>query len=202
MKVLGTASSPFTRKVRVVAHEKALPLEFVVDSPMSADSGVAALNPLGKIPVLIRPDGSALPDSLVIAEFLDAMNDAPRLLPAVGPERFDVREWEVVGNGIMDAAVLIRMESVRDPNERSQKWIERQRGKIDSSLAWMERRLSGRQHCVGSQLTLADISVGCAMSYLQFRFADDIWAERYSQVSRLWSALEQRASFRAAPMHA
>jgi glutathione S-transferase len=94
------------------------------------------------------------------------------------------------------------MESVRDPNERSQKWIERQRGKIDSSLAWMERRLSGRQHCVGSQLTLADISVGCAMSYLQFRFADDIWAERYSQVSRLWSALEQRASFRAAPMHA
>jgi glutathione S-transferase len=200
MKVFGTASSPFTRKVRIVAHEKALPLEFVVDSPMNSDSGVPAMNPLGKIPVLMRPDGSTLIDSMLIAEFLDTLNDRPRLLPVAGPERFEVREWEALAAGVMDAAVLIRMESIREPAERSDKWIVRQRGKIDRTLAFLERKLSGREWCVGQALTLADISLGCALSYLNFRFAEVPWAANYAQIGRLCERLEARASFRAAPM--
>jgi glutathione S-transferase len=202
MKVYGTASSPFTRKVRVVAHEKALPLEFVADSPMTPDTHITAMNPLGKIPILVRPDGSTLIDSALIAEFLDTLNDSPRLIPAAGPERFDVREWDTFAAGIMDAAVLIRMESIRDANERSAKWIERQRKKIDRTLEHMDRRLSGRAYCVGNALTLADISLGCALSYLQLRFADVPWANQYAHVGRVARVLETRASFLAAPMHA
>jgi glutathione S-transferase len=202
MKVFGTASSPFTRKVRIVAHEKQLPLEYVVDSPMTADSGIPALNPLGKIPVLIGPDCAAMIDSLVIAEFLDGLNDTPRLLPLIGPERFAVREWEVLAGGIMDAAVLIRMERVREPAEQSAKWITRQHGKIERTLEYLERRAAGSTYCVGSALTLADISLGCALSYLLFRFGETPWHERYANLGRLHRALEARPSFLAAPVHA
>jgi glutathione S-transferase len=202
MKVFGTASSPFTRKVRIVAHEKGLPVEYVVDSPMTADSGIAAMNPLGKIPVLTRADGSTLIDSNLIAEYLDTLKDTPRLIPVVGPEHFDVRECDVLAAGIMDAAVLIRMESIRAENERSEKWIARQRGKIDRTLEHMNKRLAGRQYCVGLALTVADISLGCAVSYLRLRFPEVPWTEQYVNVGRVAAALEARESFKSAPMHA
>ncbi len=202
MKVYGTDSSPFTRKVRIVAHEKQLPLEFIVDSPLTPDSGIPALNPLGKVPVLMCPDGSTMIDSLVIAEYLDGLNATPQLLPIVGPERFAVREWEVLANGIMDAAVLIRIEHMRAPAERSAAWMARQRDKIERALAFLERRAGGRPHCVGSALTLADISLGCALSYLVFRFGDTPWHANYPHLGRLHQTLETRASFRAAPMRA
>jgi glutathione S-transferase len=202
MKVFGTNSSPFTRKVRVVAHEKALPLEFVVASPLGADSGVPALNPLGKIPVLMCQDGSLMFDSLVIAEYLDTMRSTPQLLPLVGPERFAVRDWEVLAAGIMDAAVLIRMENARDPHEQSAKWIARQRDKIERTLELMNRRLGERKCCVGQALTLADISLGCAFSYLNFRFSDTAWADQYAEIGRVCGVLEARPSFQAAPMQA
>lgn len=202
MKVLGTASSPYTRKVRIVAIEKALPVEFVVASPLAADSAVASLNPLGKIPVLIREDGRPLIDSPLIAEYLDLAGSGPRLIPLVGPERFAVREWEAIADGALDAAILIRMELLRSESQRSPAWIERQRAKIESALAELERRLGERTHCVGPSLTLADIATGCLLAYLQFRFEDGRWHERYANLGRLCAELESRPSFCATPVHA
>jgi glutathione S-transferase len=200
MKVIGTASSPFTRKVRIVAHEKQVPLEFMVESPLTPNTAVTALNPLGKIPVLICADGSAMFDSLVIAEYLDSLTASPQLLPMLGPERYAVREYEVLAAGVMDAAVLIRMENARDPSEQSAKWTARQRGKIDRALEFTDRRLRGRERCVGHALTLADISIGCAFSYLEFRFADTPWAANHPELARVCRELETRSSFIAAPV--
>ncbi len=202
MKILGTASSPYTRKARIVALEKGLPVEFVVDSPLAADSQVSRLNPLGKIPVLIRDDGSTLIDSPLISEYLDLAGAGPRLIPLVGPERFAVREWEAIADGALDAAVLIRVETLRPEAQRSAMWIERQRGKIEASLAELDRRLGSHEHCVGPTLTLADIATGCLLAYLRFRFDDGRWAERYANLGRLCAAIEARPSFRATPVHA
>jgi glutathione S-transferase len=202
MKILGTASSPYTRKVRIVALEKNLPVEFVVDGPLAPGSAVPGLNPLAKIPVLIRDDGQALVDSPLIAEYLDLAGDGAHLIPLVGPERFAVREWEAIADGALDAAILIRMEMLRPEPQRSAEWIDRQRGKIESVLAELDRRLGAQARCVGPTLTLADIATGCLLAYLQFRFDDGRWHERYANLGRLCAELETRPSFRATPVHA
>lgn len=202
MRILGTPSSPYTRKVRIVAMEKGLPVEFVVDNPLAEGSAVPALNPLGKIPVLIRDDGSELVDSPLIAEYLDLAGGGDRLIPMVGPERFAVREWEAIADGALDAAILIRMEMLRPEPQRSTAWVDRQRGKIESVLKEFDRRLGSGARCVGPNLTLADIATGCLLAYLQFRFEDGRWHERYANLGRLCAELEGRPSFRATPVHA
>ena len=202
LKIYGTTTSPYTRRVRVVAHEKGVPVEFVIENPLAETTQIATLNPLGKIPVLIREDGSRLVDSPLIAEYLDTLAPEPRLLPLIGPERFAVRQWEAIADGALDAAILVRMENLRPETERSAIWIARQLTKTDRSLGWLDRELGKSAHCVGASLTLADITVGCAWSWLNFRLPDGAWGERFANLGRLAGELEQRDSFRAVPLHA
>jgi glutathione S-transferase len=195
VKLIGTCTSPYTRKVRIVALEKRIGLELEIDNPMEPGSYVPTFNPLAKVPVLLRPDGEPLVDSPVIAEFLDGLAPEPRLIPPSGAERFAVKHWEAVCDGVLDAAVLMRMEGLRPESERSANWIARQREKVERSLAWLDGAYGAHHFAVGEHFTLADIALGCTMGYLGFRFADGRWHERFAHLSRAVSALEERPSF-------
>jgi glutathione S-transferase len=200
MRIIGTTSSPYTRKVRIVALERGLAVDFVIDMPLAQDTRVPQFNPLGKVPVLVLDDGTALIDSPLIAEHLNALGTGDSLIPEAAEARMRVRQWEAVADGVLDAAVLMRMESLRPGQERSAAWVERQRGKIECGLDWMERRLGARPCCEGDHFSLADIAAGCAMAYLKFRFPEGDWHGRFAALARLSAELEHRSSFAATPL--
>jgi len=202
MKLYGTPSSPYTRKVRVLGLKKRLDIEFVNETPLKPDSRIPVLNPLGKIPALLRDDGTVLIDSPLIAEYLDALNDAPRFLPAIGPERMAVRQWESLCDGVLDAAVLIRMESLRPEAQRSEDWIAAQNRKIERTLDVLDRSLGRNDRSVGQSLSLADIATACAVLYLEFRFPQGEWRKRFANLGRLTDEMADRAAFLATPIDA
>ena len=195
MKLLGSLTSPYVRKVRIVAAEKRIDLPLEVHNPTAADTRVPEFNPLGKVPVLVREDGMALFDSRVIAEFLDSVSPISKLIPADNRERIEVKCWEALADGILDAAVLARMESQRPEKERSAAWIERQMGKAQRGITEMEKRLDGKPWCVGNSITLADIAVGACLGYLDFRFAKLDWRKDHPQLARHAAKLMERPSF-------
>ena len=198
MKLIGTNSSPYVRKVRVVMAEKKLDYQFVLDDVWSAESQIKESNPLGKVPCLIMEGGEALFDSRVIVEYLDTLSPVGKLIPSQGRERAEVKTWEALADGVMDAAQLARLESVwsgRTDGQRSQAWVERQLSKIRSGLKAMNQGLGEKPFCTGIHLTLADIGVGCALSYLDFRFAQIDWRTDHPQLARLQEKLELRPSF-------
>lgn len=200
MRIIGTATSPYTRKVRVVALEKGIAHEFVVASPMIDSASVQTANPLGKIPVLVRDDGSRLVDSPLIAEYLDSLAESPRFLPADPAPREAVRQLEAIADGVLDAAILVRLELLRPESLRSAEWISWQYGKVHRGLAHLEGVLKGRRRCVGDELTLADIAVACCVAYLEFRFAERDWRRRYPSAGRVLAELIERPAFVATPM--
>lgn len=196
LKLLYSATSPYARKVRIVAAEKKLELELVPADPWQDAPELVAANPLGKVPALILDDGTALFDSRVIVEYLDHVSPLHRLLPENPRERVTVRRWEAAADGLCDAAVAARLESIRpDPTTPSVALIERQREKIGRTLEFLERELGEREYCVGRALTLADIAVGAALGYLRFRFPDIAWEAAKPGLARLYRRLRERPSF-------
>ena len=195
MKLIGSLTSPYVRKIRIVLAEKKIDYEFVLDSPWEAGNQVAALNPLGKVPVLILDDDSTLFDSRVIAEYLDTVAPNNRLIPASGRERISVKRWEALADGVLDAAVAAFLESRRPDGERSPSWIERQRGKVLQASQAMSDELGEQPWCHGNSLSLADIAVGCALGYVSFRLGDIKWAGQFANLAVLHEKLMQRAAF-------
>ena len=127
MKLVGSLTSPYVRKTRVVLAEKKIDCEFVIDSPWVDNSGVPDLNPLGKIPVLLLDDDTRLFDSRVIVEYLDGVAPNNKLLPSTARERALVKRWEALADGMTDAAVTIVLERRRPDDERSAGWFARHR---------------------------------------------------------------------------
>ncbi len=198
MKLIGNYSSPYVRKVRVVIAEKKLDFQFVIDDVWSAESSIRESNPLGKVPCLIMEGGEALFDSRVIVEYLDTLSPVGKLIPPVGRERVEVKTWEALADGVMDAAQLARVEAVwsgRTDAQRSQVWIERQLDKIQNGLRAMNQGLGDKPFCTGIHMSLADIAVGCALAYLDFRFAHIDWRAEHPHLARLQDKLAQRPSF-------
>ena len=198
MKLIGSLTSPYVRKVRIVIAEKKLDFELVTEDVWAANTTIYESNPLGKVPCLIMDDKDALFDSRVIVEYLDTLTPVAKLIPANGRERAAVRTWEALGDGVCDAAILARLEqtwSGRSDGQRSQAWVEHQLKKIHKSLEAMSRGLGEKAFCAGTHLSLADISVGCALGYLSFRMAHIDWRITYPNLARLTDKLEQRASF-------
>ena len=197
MKLIGAVTSPYVRKVRVVMAEKKLDYQFVLEDVWANDAIVAS-NPLGKVPCLIMEGGEAVFDSRVIVEYVDTLSPVGKLIPSSGRERAEVRTWEALADGLMDAAILARLEQTwggRRDGERSQAWIDRQMGKIDAALAAMTKGLGDKPFCAGIHLTLADIAVGCAVGYLDFRFPQIEWRKRHLSLAGLADKLSQRQSF-------
>jgi glutathione S-transferase len=195
MKLIGSLASPFTRKTRIVLAEKKIEYEFVLDSPWDAGTRVAERNPLGKVPVLVLDDGTALFDSRVIVEFLDNASPLSRLLPAGNRERIEVRRWEALADGVVDAAVLVRMERRRKPVQQSAEWIERQMGKVRAGLDAMNADLGEKAWCAGNSYSVADVAVGACLGWLDFRFPDLGWREGRANLARALAKLSERPSF-------
>ena len=198
MKLLHSPSSPYARKVRIVAAEKKLELELELSDPWTANPELAKVNPLGKVPALIMDDGSSVFDSRVIVEYLDGLSPVHRLIPDTSRDRIAVKRWEAIADGLCDAAILARLENARpDKNESSAKQIARQRDKMGACIDEMARELGEREFCVGNALSLADIAAGCALGYLKFRYPDIAWETAHPSLARLYKKLAARPSFKA-----
>jgi glutathione S-transferase len=178
--------------------EKKLDFEFVSEDVWSAQTTIGESNPLGKVPCLVMEGAEALFDSRVIVEYLDTLSPVGKLIPASGRERSEVKTWEALADGLLDAAILARLEATwagRTEAQRSQAWIDRQLGKMDATLAAMSRGLGDKPYCSGIHLSLADIAVGCAVGYLDFRFPQITWRTEFPNLLRLHDKLMLRASF-------
>jgi len=198
MKLIGATTSPYVRKVRVVMAEKKLDYQLVLEDVWSADTRIHESNPLGKVPCLIMEGHEAVFDSRVIVEYLDTLSPVGKLIPTAGRERAEVKTWEALADGVMDAALLARMEAIwagRAEGQRSQAWIERQLDKIDKALRAMSQGLGDKPFCSGVHMSLSDIAVGCALGYLDFRFPQIDWRGPYPNLHKLFDKLMQRQSF-------
>jgi glutathione S-transferase len=198
MKLIGSTSSPYVRKVRVVMAEKKLDYELVLEDVWAAETSISDANPLGKVPCLVMEGAEALFDSRVIVEYLDTLSPVGKLIPSVGRERSEIKTWEALADGLLDASILARLEATwagRTKAQRSQVWIDRQLAKVNASLKAMSKGLGEKPFCAGIHLTLADIAVGCALGYLDFRFPQIDWRTEYPNLVRLHDKLMQRPSF-------
>lgn len=198
MKLIGSLTSPFVRKVRIVLAEKRLDYKFEVEDVWAADTAISVANPLGKVPCLVMEGGEAVFDSRVIVEYVDTLSPVGKLIPLSGRERVEVRTWEALADGLLDAAVLARMEATwigRTDAQRSQAWIDRQVAKVHTSIQAMAQGLGDRSWCAGNHYSLADIATGCALGYLDFRFPDIDWRADHPNLARLADKLAQRPSF-------
>ena len=197
MKLIGSLASPYVRKVRIVMSEKKLDFQFVLEDVWGSDA-ILQSNPLGKVPCLVMEGGEAVFDSRVIVEYLDTLSPVGKLIPGTGRERAEVRTWEALADGVLDALIAIRLENTwagRSAEQRSAAWCDRQMKKVQASLAAMESGLGDKPWCSGNHYSLADIAVGCVTGYLDFRFPDVDWRANHRHLARLHDKVAARPSF-------
>jgi glutathione S-transferase len=200
VKLYASAGSPFARKIRVMLLEKNVPHELeMVD--LFGPNELKRTNPIGKVPALRLDDGRVLTNSPLIADYLDGRFPQPRFIPADAEVRLEVRRWEALADGTMDAAVASFYEMrFHDEQKRSRDWLDRQRGKLDSGFAALEEMLDGRRWCAGDAVSLADVAIACHIGFITLRRPDFFPQERYPGLVRLWKNMEARESFkRTAP---
>jgi glutathione S-transferase len=192
MKLYGSLTSPYVRKVRVLLKEKNIACEFAVADAWAADSPIPAMNPLGKVPVLVRDDGSVLFDSPLIAEYLDSLKDEP-LIPVSGEARWEVLRWHALAQGMLDVVVVRLLESRRG-EKMTPEIIARQEGKIAAVLKYADTQRKDGPYICQNRLTLADISMAIALEYTDFRYAHD-WRSRHPRLAEWLKAMSLRSSF-------
>jgi len=201
MKLFGSLTSPYVRKVRIVMAEKKLDYQFILEDVWTSDS-IQKMNPLGKVPCLVMEGQDSITgamfDSRVIVEYVDTLSPVGKLIPPSGRERVEVRTWEALADGLLDAAILARLEQTwngRTDDERSDAWVQRQMGKVHGAVKAMSQGLGERNWCSGNHFSLADIAVGCALGYLDFRFPQIDWRSDYPNLAKLHEKLAARPSF-------
>lgn len=196
MKLIGSDTSPYVRKVRIVLAEKKIEYQYEREDVFSPQSRIREFNPLGKVPCLVMDDGVAIYDSRVIVEFLDNLTPVHRLIPPTGRARLEVKTWEALADGLLDAALLVRMENTqREEGLRSTKLMSRQMDKVESALGAMSAGLGDNAWIVDNKYTLADVAVGCALGYLEFRFAQLGWRAQHPNLARHADKLLTRQPF-------
>jgi glutathione S-transferase len=171
MKLRYSPTSPYVRKVTVTAHECGLHdrIERLTTDIREPRKDFLGDNPLGKIPALITDDGLPLFDSRVICEYLDSLHDGHKLFPADVPARWRTLRLMALADGITDASVLRRLEMLRPDRERSPAWIERQKSKETRGLDMLEREVPR----FNPKITIGQISVGCCLGWLDFRWGTE-----------------------------
>ena len=201
MKLIGSLTSPYVRKVRIVMAEKKLDYQLLLEDVWGSDD-ILKFNPLGKVPCLVMEGqdaiSGALFDSRVIVEYVDTLSPVSKLIPERGRERAEVRTWEALADGLLDASILARLEQTwggRTDLQRSSAWTDRQMDKVSVALKAMSTGLGEKAWCSGIHFSLADIAVGCALAYLDFRFAHINWREAYPNLAKLHEKLALRQSF-------
>jgi glutathione S-transferase len=194
MKIYYSATSPFVRKCLICSHELGLfdRLELVPSAahPVNRDRSLVAVNPLGKVPTLVTDEGAVLYDSRVICEYLNSLGDG-RLLPAQGAARWNALVDQSLADGIMDAAILTRYETaVRPEHLRWNDWVSGQLDKVTCGLAAIEPRARG----LGERVDLGTVALGCALGYLDFRYATLGWREKYPDTAVWFDRFGRRDS--------
>lgn len=192
MKLYITVPSPFARKCRIVAREKGLidRIEEIVVDPYANAPELLASNPVVQVPTLIAADGLPLNDSPVICEYLDALGEGPRLLPADGPERLRVRRLETLGNQALEMGVKLVLEKRRPEGEQSPSWIARWTANMARALDALEAADPDP-----SRLDMGVITAGVAVAWIGFRHPDFDWKTGRPALATLQDALEKRPSF-------
>lgn len=192
MKLFYSPTSPFVRKVLVTAYETGLEarIERIPVNPWEPGEQITSVNPLGKVPALVTDSGMMLYDSPVICEYLDSLPQGGKLLPLSGDERWRVLRLQALADGILDAAVLLRMESLRPDGERSSSWMTFQRDAVMRGLAELEREAAQWDQ----SLNLGRIAAACVLGYLDFRFAAEEWRNTHSALALWYESIQARAS--------
>ena len=191
MRLRYSPTSPYVRKVSVSAIELGLAdrIDRILTDTRDPSSGLSDDNPLGKVPALVVEEGEVLYDSPVIC--LDSLHDGPKLFPPAGPERWRALRQQALGDGILDAAVLRLIETQQRPAERRwPDWTASQRGKIARALD----RFESEAEFLEGALTIGQISVGCALGYLDFRFAEDEWRKTRPRLAEWYGVFARRPS--------
>jgi glutathione S-transferase len=195
MKLHYSYASPYVRKVMAVAIETGqkdkLELTARKVSPVAPDTEVGRDNPLGKVPCLVTDDGMALFDSRVVCEYLDSLHGGRKMFPAGGPARWTALRRQAEGDGILDAGVLTRYETFLRPQERRwPDWVEGQKAKIGHALDALE----GEAESFGATVDIGTITIGCALGYLDFRYAADDWRAGHPKLAAWFDRFAERPS--------
>ena len=195
MKLRLSPASPYARKVRVCAAERGLAddIELIITMTGDQTSGLAADNPLEKVPTLITDDGMALYDSPVICEYLDSLPGGPTLFPPEGAERWRALRLQALADGLLDAALACVMEGRRPEDERSAGFVRLQKGKIKRALDEMDQDLPA----FSDSLHIGSITVACGLGYLDLRFADDDWRATRPALAAWFEEFAKRPSMTA-----
>lgn len=199
MKLRHSPTSPYVRKCVVLAHEAGLAgrLALVATSTTDPASGLTRDNPLGKIPALVTKDGQTIFDSPVICEYLDSLHRRPKLLPAKGKARWSALRRQALADGILDAALLRRYETARPAGERSAAWDAKQKNVVAQALDALEKEAKDLGKGAAKRTTLGHIAVGCALGYLDFRFAAEDWRKDRPKLARWYQDFAKRPSMMA-----
>ncbi|MBW8330028.1 MAG: glutathione S-transferase N-terminal domain-containing protein [Thiobacillus sp.] len=195
MKLVTSLTSPYGRKVRVVLAEKKIPFQLQVENPWQPDSPVSALNPLGKVPVLVLEDGISVFDSRVIVEYLDHVSPVAHLIPGEPKSRMIVRGVEALADGVTDAAVAVYLERKRAAEQQSSDWLTLQEKTLFRGLEALSEALGEKPWYLGNSMTLADVACGCTLGYLGLRFPEIDWRGAHPNLAKLFDKLMTRASF-------
>jgi len=196
MKLYASPASSFARKIRVVLIEKNISHEVEMLNLWEPNE-LQKTNPIGKVPALKLDDGRVLISSPLIADYVDSKYPSPRFIPADLDGRIEVRRWEALADGTMDAVGTSLYEMrFHDEAKRSQAWLDRQRTKIDAGLAALEGMLGNRPWCVGDAMSLADIAIACHLGFIALRVPHYFPQEKYPSLARLWKTMEARESLK------
>jgi glutathione S-transferase len=193
MKLLGSNTSPYVRKARLVLLEKNIPHTYLVDPPSDPKSEVYRVNPLGRIPALILDDGTCVFDSTVIAEYADTLNDTPILIPRNDVlARMHVKRWEALADGIMDSAIVVRNEVLRPKETQLAATLELHNGAITRTLQHIAAQLGKREWCEGNSITLGDLALLSALAYLDLRQAERDWRGAHPDLAAWYKRMSAR----------
>ena len=195
MKLIIATPSPFARKIRVIMREKKIKFEEIIDVPWNTNTLTRGLNPLGKIPILIREEHGPLFDSKVIAQYLDNFKPNPLFYPTNLEENTYAKLLETVADGICDSIVLIFLENSRKEALRSKTWVKRQEKKICEGIKFLSYNLKEKKYFVGNFFSIADISVFTCLEYLDLRFPKFKWRDKYQNLVSYWEIHQNRQSF-------
>ncbi|EOL8938082.1 glutathione S-transferase [Cronobacter dublinensis] len=194
MKLIGSYTSPFVRKISVMLLEKGITFEFINESPYAEENGMAQYNPLGKVPALVTEKGETWFDSPIIAQYIELLDTPPALVPQEPFAALKVRQLEALADGVMDAALVSVREQARPAAQQSENELLRQREKINRSLDALEGYAADGT-LKADELTLATIAVGCAIGYLNFRRVAPGWCAQRPHLVKLVESLFARESF-------
>ncbi len=195
MKLLGTPTSPYVRKVRLMQLEKKIPHEYLIDPPREPGSLVVRVNPLGRIPALILDDETCVFDSPVIAEYVDTLNDNPMLIPRDDAlARMRVKRWEALADGIMDSAIAVRNERLRPEEKQEPGNITLHNKAIDRALDFASINLVNNTWVNGEKISLGDLALFSTLVYLDLRQPERDWRAAHPSLQAWYNRVAERPS--------